>query len=549
MKSGQRIIFVKAAIALTLASLLAAPPALAKKPQRWSKQIDVELSARQLDLRSNAAPRRLAHAAVERFAPRLGLSRSTKGLRLARSFGIPPVEGSQPVTIFTFNQTAGGLRLLWSEVDVTVAGDTVSAISSTVVPARPKLAGRRKVSRSKALAIARRAVAGEELAQPAEAIAYAGNPELGRAKPRTPRRAWVVRVDLPSTSGGEPTGLCVVVDAQTGKVLAKWEGTAARDQTPKSGAGGARASATSTGLNLYTSISASQNQFYARFTLRGDPRVSSNWPSLDQGLYSGTRTQLRDTLTFNALNVIRTICVVRNYCGKRGVFNGSVVPWEIVLNSHNQQSGASPGSLLISIGTDDASTFNGANDVIAHEVGHIQDLVYAGDRQQGLQHTKEVQEGLADMFAFDYDRFDPIFKEDMVPGGVRRWDNPTALSENGRFYPAVASQYFCGPRSPHLNSTIISHAFFKLSVQPAVGINRAGAILQHVPAFFGPRPTFPDVTKAFIQLSGDLYPQDDGDAGTVPEAREAAQSAFGLVGQGPFGCGAVPTFPSAARGG
>ncbi len=549
MKAGQKSFVVRAAIALALTSLLAmAAPALAKKPVSWSKRLSVDLSARQLDLPANASPRRLARAAVERLAPRVGLGRATGGLRLARTFSIPPVEGSQPLGIFTFNQTAGGLRLVWSEIDVTIAGDKVSAINSTVVPARQKLSGRRKVSRSRALAIAKRAVTGEELVVPPEVIAYAGTPRRGNAKPRTPRRAWVVRVDLPS-SGGEPRGLCVVVDAQTGKVLAKWEGTAARDLTPKSGAGGARASAASTALNLYTSTSATQSEFYARFTLRGDPRTSSNWPSLDQGLYSGTRTPLRDTLTFNALNVIRTICVVRNYCGKRGVFNGSVVPWEIVLNSHNQQSGASPGSLLINIGTDDASTFNGANDVIAHEVGHVQDLVYAGDRQQGLQHTKEVQEGLADMFAFDYDRFDPIFKEDMVPGGVRRWDNPTALSENGRFYPAVAKQYFCGPRSPHLNSTIISHAFFKLSVQPAVGINRAGAILQHVPAFFGPRPVFPDVTKAFIQLSGDLYPQDDGDPGTVPEAREAAQTAFGLVGQGPFGCGAVPTFPSAARGG
>ena len=523
-------------------TLLVAPPALAKKPQKWSKQLDVELSARQLDLRSNAAPRRLARAAMERFAPRLGLSRSTRGLRLARSFGIPPVEGSQPVTIFTFNQTAGGLRLLWSEVDVTVAGDTVSAISSTVVPARRKLAGRRKVSRSKALAIARRSVAGEELAQPAEAIAYAGNPKRGRAKPRTPRRAWVVRVDLPSGGGtndpsdGTPRGLCVVIDAQTGKVLAKWEGTAAREPTSPR-AGGAGAAAGFTGLRMHTSKSPTQFELYGSFTLRGDPRLSSNWPSLDQGLYVGTRTGLRDTLTFNVMNAVRTLCVVRFYCGKRGVYNGTVVPWEVVINSHDLNSKAFPNTLLISIGTDDASTFNGANDTVAHEVGHIQDVVLAGDRNASGLHAKEVQEGLADMFAFDYDRADPIFKEDMVPGGVRRWDNPTGFDEGGLFYPAVRSQYHCNAgRPPHLNSTIISHAFFKFSVQPGVGIGRAGAVLQNVPAALPPTPAFSDVRTAFINLSGQMYPQDDGDAGTVPEVREGAISAFSLVNQTPFPC-------------
>jgi hypothetical protein len=541
MKAGQKSIFVRAATALALASLLLATPALAKKPERWSKQLSVDLTARELDQRASASPSRLARAAVERLAPRLGLTRSTKGLRLARRFSIPPVEGSQPVGIFTFNQTAGGLRLLWSEVDVTVAGDTVSAISSTVVPASRRLEGRRKVGRSKALAIARRAVAGEELAQPAEAIAYAGNPERGRAKPRTPRRAWVVRIDLPAAGtndpgDGAPHGLCVVIDAQTGKVLAKWEGTAARRPAPRR-AGGAGAAAAFTGLRMHTSTSASQFQLYGSFTLRGDPRQSSNWPSLDQGLYVGTRSQLRDTLTFNVMNAVRTLCVVRFYCGKRGVFNGTVVPWEVVINSHNLNSSAFTNSLVISIGTDDASTFNGANDTVAHEVGHIQDVVLSGDRQSTGLHEQEVAEGLADMFAFDYDRFDPLFKEDMIPGGVRRWDQPTGFSEGGLFYPAAASQYHCvSGRSPHLNSTIISHAFYKFSIQPGVGIGRAGAVLQHVPAALPPAPAFSDVRTAFINLSGQLYPQDDGDAGTVPEAREGAISAFELVNKTPFPC-------------
>lgn len=69
-----------------------------------------------------------------------------------------------------------------------------------------------------------------------------------------------------------------------------------------------------------------------------------------------------------------------------------------------------------------------ANDVIAHEFGHVMDWVYAGDRfAGGLSFMgREVGEALADMFAYDYDRGDATAFEESSTGVARDWGNPGA---------------------------------------------------------------------------------------------------------------------------
>jgi hypothetical protein len=108
-------------------------------------------------------------AALRRAAPRLGLPRSLRGVRLERTLHTPPGSaGSPALDNLRFQQTAGGRRVVWSRLDVTLAGGEVRLIDATVVPVgRGRPAIRPKVSRIRALAIARRTVRGRERARAA----------------------------------------------------------------------------------------------------------------------------------------------------------------------------------------------------------------------------------------------------------------------------------------------------------------------------------------------------------------------------------------------
>jgi hypothetical protein len=113
----------------------AAPAAAADDKDRaardpWGTSVQVDLGARQLALGQGAPDRALARAAVVRSAKKLRLS-AHGGLRLA--FTANPsgrVEGARPVNRLRFRQTLGGLRVLWSDIDVAVGGDRVSSISA-----------------------------------------------------------------------------------------------------------------------------------------------------------------------------------------------------------------------------------------------------------------------------------------------------------------------------------------------------------------------------------------------------------------------------------
>ena len=56
------------------------------------------------------------------------------------------------------------------------------------------------------------------------------------------------------------------------------------------------------------------------------------------------------------------------------------------------------------------------NDVIAHEFGHHVDQTFSGDDKVLDREVREVREGIADMFAIDFDREDGTLGED-GPGG------------------------------------------------------------------------------------------------------------------------------------
>jgi Zn-dependent metalloprotease len=137
------------------------------------------------------------------------------------------------------------------------------------------------------------------------------------------------------------------------------------------------------------------------------------------------------------------------------------------------------------------------NDVVAHEHGHLIDYDYAGDPViRGLNlEGRSVEEALADMFAFDYDRSDPTIGEESPAGAGHDWANPGSITRGGQPYPAHMDDYDRTPPaaddgepSEHFNSTILSHAYY-LFVQ-AVGSDKAGRVLHSVPQRSSPRPTF-----------------------------------------------------------
>jgi hypothetical protein len=252
-----------------------------------------------------------------------------------------------------------------------------------------------------------------------------------------------------------------------------------------------------------------------------------------------------DAASANAANVARTICNVRGYCGRDGGFHnrtptfpGSVFPW-IVHANHPGSSSKARTDFQIELSHIDVMGVGGdpnqpANDVIAHEFGHVMDWVYAGDRiyEGDIREEQAVQEALADMFAYEYDRFDAtIAEETQRARPVRDLANPGSLSDlNGAPFPAHMRDYDSTPPSDHHNSTILSHGYY-LFVQ-AVGHHKAGRVLHNVPATLSPKPTFKEVARGFVARAGEIYPQDGSDPGNRSDMREATETAFDQIGIG-----------------
>ena len=137
----------------------------------------------------------------------------------------------------------------------------------------------------------------------------------------------------------------------------------------------------------------------------------------------------------------------------------------------------------------DIMPIDAANDVLAHEMGHVMDWWYAGDRlvPQDDVEGRGVEEAIADMFAYEYDRFDATNGEDSRNGVLRNWANPHSPNAGGVTFPAHMNEYDPS-RSPHYNSTILSHAYYRF-VQ-SVGHHKAGRVLHTVPGLLPPLPRF-----------------------------------------------------------
>jgi hypothetical protein len=502
--------------------------ATAAPPPGWTTWLQPDQSARELGLPADAGASRLARAALRQNARRLGLPPALAGVRLAHRLRLPARDGAGALRQLRFQQTAGALRVVWSQIDVDVVAGRVSSISATVVPVGPGAAtGERRIGRARALRIAHRALPGRERALQPLPAAYAGTPATNRsARPRRGRRAWVVELHRATA----PTSVCIVVDAASGRVIARWPGMADRP-----GASATARASQARGPRLLKVNDATRTldnpPLYAQFETEGrDPRTS-RWPAWFDAILPGvSRSRAMDAATANTANVARTICTVRGYCGSTGGFGQPAAyrNWRVLANTSENDSRAECGRLNVFLSARDIMFGNGdpnqpANDMVAHEMGHIMDCVYAGDRSAtpGAQ-GDSAEEALADMFAFDYDRFDARIGEDSV---LRRDIGvPGSLALGGQRFPDHMSDFDPTPPggAPHFNSTILSHGYF-LFVQRE-GHARAGRVLHSVPSFLSPRPTFAEVARAFHTRASQIY-------GTG--ARNSARAAFTAVGLAP----------------
>ena len=138
------------------------------------------------------------------------------------------------------------------------------------------------------------------------------------------------------------------------------------------------------------------------------------------------------------------------------------------------------------------------------------------------------------MFAYEYDRFDQTLGEEQAER-EGQLGKPEGITLGGQPYPEHIDDYdqtppneSDGQPSEHLNSTILSHAYWHF-VQ-SVGHHKAGRVLHNVPSMLPPRPVFNSVVNALIFRSGEIYPQDGPDAGSTSDVKEAAQRAISHVG-------------------
>jgi thermolysin metallopeptidase-like protein len=507
------------------------------KASSWTTLLDRPITAGQLDLTASPPPRKLARAALRHDAGRLRLRGSLRGLQLVSADRRPPL------TTLRYRQRVGGLRVLYSQIDVAVVGHTVTSISATTVPlGSRRLRGAKHVSASEARAIARRRIAGPDSALRAQPIAFAGRP----AKPRSPRRAWVVQV----TPDRQPAGddhdltLCVVVDARSGNVLEVWKGVAAQPHrgNPDDTATGARvAQATETRLGLVRdavfAVSAIGTPAIELYT-RGNPfKFGDDDPgesTQQRFLPAGTTAASEVNRVNGDVRVVgRHICVNRGFCGRDGGFDGTFNPLSITARAPAVTKTAQTGRGTRYTNSDQrvyvASAEAGSGDILAHELGHMVDIQSGEDRVSNLG-TDEVEEAMADMFAYDFDPSDPTLgeadKAGNFPQGSPRvnWATPGAIVNPVEHepYPGHASQFKCVRTDEHFNSTIFSHAYF-LFVQN-VGREKAAKVLYSVSSGLGPFPGGLNLRDVFIQRAGELF-------GT--STRNAARSAWTIVGLEP----------------
>jgi hypothetical protein len=247
-----------------------------------------------------------------------------------------------------------------------------------------------------------------------------------------------------------------------------------------------------------------------------------------------------EQLRASTLAVTKHMCHVRHFCGRHGGNGPFYSAFSVTGKAKKTRFAAESGTAKrLYIEARDS----GAEDIVAHEFGHLMDKgTYAAavrDTKQDLQ-GDEVEEALADMFAYDYDRDDAQIGENRVgqdAHGFRDWQNPGSLTGNhdkdastSRIpYPSTMAQYRCDAKDTHFNSTILSHGYWLFVDR--VGHDVAGDVLHHVPARLSARPRYIEVMRAFKHVAGERY-----GATASQAAVDAFKNGVGIGLEDPAGC-------------
>ena len=478
--------------------------------QHWDLRVDDPPSRAELGLGPDASARALARAAIEHSAGRLGL----EGSRVTLAPG--EQRSSAGAQMLRFRQTAGGLRVVWSEIDVLVSGSRVAAINATTVPVETtRLSGERRIAARRAVRVARRAVPGPDRAAPAELVAYAGTP----ARPTTPRRAYVVQV-APAQGGDDVRRtLCVVVEAQTGDVIARWPGTAAMPDDARPARPRARSSAATTVLYQIANFKRKDPSGFpfglARvlLTTTGNPVSYGDDVGLGEQFLDAPSANI-DFLHRWAKPITRFLCVHPRFrlCGRTATSKGEYKRHFIVGNHTGDDTFFDPNGGGIVMGENDADD----PDVLEHELGHAMDYALRND-YIGTFEAYEVDEALGDMFSNALDR-DGLYQDgpkpkpgavpnpddvDFSAGGVLKSFGDPEHNPDPKDRAEHVNQYSCTTKDEHQNGIILSHAFHLLVNR--IGYDKAGELLTYVPMALPAQREFGDVRRAFADAARGLY--------------------------------------------
>ncbi|MEE9411906.1 MAG: M4 family metallopeptidase [Methylococcales bacterium] len=259
-------------------------------------------------------------------------------------------------------------------------------------------------------------------------------------------------------------------------------------------------------------------EFPERLELTSSQNSNSGWPpaavsaafnlSASYDYYSAVHT--RNSFDGNGGSIVAIVRVGNNY--NNAFWNGQILAFG------------------------EAQPYAGALDIVGHELTH--GIIDNTANLISLNQPGALNEAFSDIFgeAIEVHTFG---QTDWVTGGqintpFRSLRDPRSLTfRNGRPYPASMSEFVELPPTSegdnggvHINSTIISHAFYLLAegLNGAIGINNAEQIFYRALVFhLVPRSTFIDTRLALIQSATEIYGESSVQALKTAEAMDAVE--------------------------
>ncbi|MCY1689604.1 M4 family metallopeptidase [Exiguobacterium sp. SL14] len=445
-------------------------------------------------------------------------------------FAVQNVEKDGSSQIVRLQQEVDGVPVFGSVVVGNVAKDgTLKAVVNDAVnvKGKPGLAKKATLSEKKAIKLYQKAIKASEfeVAPKAELVIY----------PVKDDAVYAYKVTSTVLAGKEPSRWTYFIDANSGKVLNKFDQLAHATGTTVLG----------TSATFNTTLSA--GKYYLQDTTRGKGVYTydaKNRTSLPGTLWADADNVFNatyDRLAVSAhVNAAKTYDFYKNTYGRNSYDNAGARLNSTVHYSTNYNNAFWDGTKMV-YGDGDGTTFvalSGALDVVAHELTHAVTEYTAGLVYQN--ESGAINEAVSDIMGTvaEYtvgSNFDWLVGEDIYTPGVsgdalRSMSNPVAYGD-----PDHYSKRYTGTQDNggvHINSGIINKAayllgnggtFYNVSVT-GIGVPKLGAIYYRaLNTYLTPNSNFSSLRAAVVQSAKDLY------GSTSAEATAAAKS-FDAVG-------------------